>query len=59
MRNRKPSGVERWVERVVEVIKDKTKRSEEGGGQDDERNQVFLKLARKMPKIARLIQHII
>lgn len=59
MRNRKGSRVERWVERVVEVIKDKTKKSEEGGGQDDERNQVFLKVARKMLKIVRPIQHII
>lgn len=59
MRNRKGSRVERWVERVVEVITDKTKKSEEGGEQDDERNQVFLKVARKMPKIARPIQHII
>lgn len=43
----------------MEVIKDKTKKSTEGGGQDDERNQVLLKVARMMPKIARPIQHII
>lgn len=32
MRKRKGSQLERWEERVAEVIKDKTKKGGEGGG---------------------------
>lgn len=52
MRKRKGSRVERWEERLAEVIKDKMKKEREGGerGRDIERNQPLFKVASKMMK---------
>lgn len=47
MRKRKGSRVERWEERLAEVIKDKTKKEGEGGGQGPDVERRFLRSQEK------------
>lgn len=47
MRKRKGSRVERWEERLAEVINDKTKKEGEGGGQGPDVERRFLRSQEK------------